>query len=69
MIYNNPDMSLRVLLFRVSTASWNGQTQGCFLNISTRMKLWAENTMKDGSCCLCLELVVNSKRKCWSFCK
>lgn len=42
MIYNNPDMILRMLLFRVSTVSWKGQTQGYFPNISTRMKLWNE---------------------------
>lgn len=42
MIYNNPDMILRMLLFCVSTVSWKGQTQGCFPNISTRMKLWNE---------------------------
>lgn len=33
IIYNNPDMSLRMWLFCISTVSWKGQTQGCFLNI------------------------------------
>lgn len=60
MIYNNPDMSLRMLLFRVSKVSWKGQTQGSFLNISTRMKPWAGNTMKDWSCSLYFQLVVDS---------